>query len=471
MAVLEVRNLSHCYGAKTQMQVFAVKNVSLRVEAGELLGVIGHTGSGKSTLIQHFNGLLTPTSGEVLLDGENIFKDKATTHAARFRVGMCFQYPEYQLFEETVYKDISFGPRNMKLSDDEIDRRVRKAAQFVGLPDALLEKSPFDLSGGEKRRAAIAGVMAMEPEILVLDEPTAGLDPRGRDTILRLVEHYRTETGSTVILVSHSMEDIARMATKALVMNRGEAALYGTVDEVFSQGDKLVSMGLDVPAVTRIFLSLHDRGVPVRMLLRSLRPVAFILLFTAVLNLFYTKTGSVLFQWKFLILTDKGLYTAVFMAVRILSLVSVSALLTYTTTPTALTDGIEKLLSPLKLIKVPVHSLAMMMTLALRFIPTLIEEIDRIMSAQKARGADLETGGFIQRAKALLPVLIPLFVSAFRRAYELAFAMECRCYRGGEGRTRMKQMKLGVRDAVTAVCFVLLIAGVVLLGRFFPAVI
>ena len=211
--------------------------------------------------------------------------------------------------------------------------------------------------------------------------------------------------------------------------------------------------------------------VPVRMLLRSLRPVAFILLFTAVLNLFYTKTGSVLFQWKFVILTDKGLYTAVFMAVRILSLVSVSALLTYTTTPTALTDGIEKLLSPLKLIKVPVHSLAMMMTLALRFIPTLIEEIDRIMSAQKARGADLETGGFIQRAKALLPVLIPLFVSAFRRAYELAFAMECRCYRGGEGRTRMKQMKLGVRDAVTAVCFVLLIAGVVLLGRFFPAVI
>ncbi len=264
MAVLEVRALSHSYGAKTQLQVRAVNNVSLRVEAGELLGVIGHTGSGKSTLIQHFNGLLTPSAGEVLLDGENIFKDKQTTHAARFRVGLCFQYPEYQLFEETVYKDIAFGPRNMKLADDEIDRRVRKAAQFVGLPDALLNKSPFDLSGGEKRRAAIAGVMAMEPEILVLDEPTAGLDPKGRDTILNLVENYRKETGSTVILVSHSMEDIARLATKALVMNRGEAALFGTVDEVFSQGEKLVSMGLDVPAVTRIFLSLHARGVPVR---------------------------------------------------------------------------------------------------------------------------------------------------------------------------------------------------------------
>lgn len=264
MAELEVRSLTHRYGAKHMPQVTAVNNVSLRVQAGELLGVIGHTGSGKSTLIQHFNGLLTPTSGEVLLDGENIFRDKQATRAARFRVGLCFQYPEYQLFEETVYKDIAFGPRNMQLPQDEIDRRVRRAAQFVELPDALLEKSPFDLSGGEKRRAAIAGVLAMEPEILVLDEPTAGLDPKGRETILSLVADYRRQTGSTVILVSHSMEDIARLATKALVMNRGEVALYGTVDEVFSRGERLVAMGLDVPAVTRIFLSLHERGLPVR---------------------------------------------------------------------------------------------------------------------------------------------------------------------------------------------------------------
>ena len=257
-------HVNYIYGADTPQEVLALKDICLQIPDGQFVGIIGHTGSGKSTLIQHFNGLLTPSAGEVLLDGENIFKDKQTTHAARFRVGLCFQYPEYQLFEETVYKDIAFGPRNMKLADDEIDRRVRKAAQFVGLPDVLLNKSPFDLSGGEKRRAAIAGVMAMEPEILVLDEPTAGLDPKGRDTILNLVENYRKETGSTVILVSHSMEDIARLATKALVMNHGEAALFGTVDEVFSQGEKLVSMGLDVPAVTRIFLSLHARGVPVR---------------------------------------------------------------------------------------------------------------------------------------------------------------------------------------------------------------
>ena len=264
MAVLEVRHLTHLYGAKTPNPVYAVKDVSLRIESGELLGVIGHTGSGKSTLIQHFNALLTPTEGEVLLDGESIFKDKQTMRAARFRVGMCFQYPEYQLFEETVYKDIAFGPKNMQLDTAEIERRVHRAAQFVGLPEALLEKSPFDLSGGEKRRAAIAGVMAMEPEILVLDEPTAGLDPKGRETILTLIENYRRETGRTVIFVSHSMEDVARLATKALVMNKAEAAFYGTVDEVFSKGEQLVSMGLDVPAVTRVFLSLRQRGVPVR---------------------------------------------------------------------------------------------------------------------------------------------------------------------------------------------------------------
>ena len=264
MAVLEVRHLTHLYGAKTNNPVYAVRDVSLRVESGELLGVIGHTGSSKSTLIQHFNALLTPTEGEVLLDGENIFKDKQTMRAARFRVGMCFQYPEYQLFEETVWKDIAFGPKNMGLDAQEIDRRVKEAAAFVGLPQALLEKSPFDLSGGEKRRAAIAGVMAMEPEILVLDEPTAGLDPKGRETILTLVEQYRRQTGSTVIFVSHSMEDVARLATKALVMNRAGAAFFGTVDEVFSHGAELASMGLDVPAVTRIFLSLRDKGVPVR---------------------------------------------------------------------------------------------------------------------------------------------------------------------------------------------------------------
>ena len=228
------------------------------------------------------------------------------------------------------------------------------------------------------------------------------------------------------------------------------------------------SLGLMVLAAFAVTLLSR---VPLRMILHSLKPLIFILIFTAALNLFYTTGGNVLWHWKFLTLTDKGCFTAVFMAVRILSLVAVSALLTYTTTPTALTDGIEKLLSPLKLFKVQVHSLAMMMTLALRFIPTLMEEIDRIMRAQKARGADLETGGFVRRAKALLPILIPLFVSAFRRAYDLAYAMECRCYHGGEGRTRMKQMRFGWRDAVAAVFYALLLGGVIVCNHFFTALI
>ena len=263
MAVLETVNLTHLFGEKTFNKVSAISDVSIKVESGDFLGIIGHTGSGKSTLIQHFNGLLKPTSGKVLLDGKDINESKQSAIDARFKVGLCFQYPEYQLFEETVYKDIAFGPKNMKLSSDEIDKRVRRAAEFVGLREEHLEKSPFDLSGGEKRRAAIAGVMAMEPEILVLDEPTAGLDPLGRETVLNFISDYRKETGSTVILVSHSMDDIARFAQKALVMNKSKVALFGTVEEVFSKGEELLSMGLDVPAVTRVFIELKKMGVPV----------------------------------------------------------------------------------------------------------------------------------------------------------------------------------------------------------------
>lgn len=261
--VLEAKNVTYRYGEGTPFEVAAVEDVSFTIERGELVGVIGHTGSGKSTLIQHFNGLLPPTSGQILLDGEDIWADKTKLRSVRFRVGLCFQYPEYQLFESTVYADIAFGPKNMGLSEGEIDQRVRRAAQFVGLKEEYFEKSPFDLSGGEKRRAAIAGVMAMEPEVLILDEPTAGLDPRGRDLILELVKAYQQETESTVLLVSHSMEDVAKLATKVLVMNQSHLAMYGTVPEVYSRGEELVQMGLNVPQVTRIFMELKKRGFPV----------------------------------------------------------------------------------------------------------------------------------------------------------------------------------------------------------------
>ena len=261
--ILQIRNLSHLYSAGTPFEHKALDRVSFSVERGEFIGIIGHTGSGKSTLMQHMNGLLKPTSGRILLDGEDIWKDKKTVRQARFRVGLVFQYPEYQLFEETVYKDIAFGPKNMGLKPDEVDRRVREAAGFVGLTEQQLKVSPFDLSGGQKRRVAIAGVIAMEPEVLILDEPTAGLDPVGREEILENIQTYRRAKNATVMMVSHSMSDVARLTDRLLVMNGSRLAMDGTPDEVFRRANELVEMGLDIPEVTRVFLRLQELGLPV----------------------------------------------------------------------------------------------------------------------------------------------------------------------------------------------------------------
>ena len=261
--ILEVRDLTHIYSVGTPFEHTALDHVSFSVEKGELLGIIGHTGSGKSTLIQHLNGLLKPTGGEVLLSGQNIWESKQVTRACRFRVGLVFQYPEYQLFEETVYKDIAFGPKNMGLKPDEIDRRVREAAGFVGLKPEQLEVSPFDLSGGQKRRVAIAGVIAMEPEVLILDEPTAGLDPVGREEILGNICAYQKAKNATILMVSHSMSDVARLSDRLLVMNGSKLALMGKPEEVFSHAEELLSMGLDIPPVTRVFLDLRRRGLDV----------------------------------------------------------------------------------------------------------------------------------------------------------------------------------------------------------------
>ena len=262
--ILEIQNLDHIYSVGTPFEHVALKDVSFTVERGEFIGIIGHTGSGKSTLMQHMNGLLKPTSGKILLDGVDIWSDKKLTRQSRFRVGLVFQYPEYQLFEETVYKDIAFGPKNMGLSNEEIDRRVREAAGFVGLTEEQLEVSPFDLSGGQKRRVAIAGVIAMEPEVLILDEPTAGLDPEGREGVLNNIEAYRKAKNATVMMVSHSMSDVARLADRLLVMNGAHLAMDGTPEEVFEHAQQLLDMGLDIPEVTRVFLRLQQLGIPVR---------------------------------------------------------------------------------------------------------------------------------------------------------------------------------------------------------------
>ena len=260
---LQVQNLNHIYSQGTPFEHVALSDVSFSVERGEFIGIIGHTGSGKSTLMQHLNGLLKPTSGKILLDGKDIWQDKKTTRQSRFRVGLVFQYPEYQLFEETVYKDIAFGPKNMGLDEKEVDRRVREAAGFVGITEAQLEVSPFDLSGGQKRRVAIAGVIAMEPEILILDEPTAGLDPVGREEILQNIEAYRKAKNATVMMVSHSMNDVARLTDRLLVMCGASLAMDGTPDEVFKRSDELLEMGLDIPELTRVFMKLRQLGLDV----------------------------------------------------------------------------------------------------------------------------------------------------------------------------------------------------------------
>ena len=261
--ILQVQDLRHVYSAGTPFEHIALDDVSFSVERGEFIGVIGHTGSGKSTLMQHLNGLLKPTSGRILLDGKDIWADKKTTRQTRFRVGLVFQYPEYQLFEETVYKDIAFGPKNMGLDSKEIERRVLEAAEFVGLTHEQLLVSPFDLSGGQKRRVAIAGVLAMEPEILILDEPTAGLDPTGREDILANIQAYRKARNATVMMVSHSMNDTARLTDRLLVMKDSKLVMDGTPEQVFARSEELLSYGLDIPEVTQLFMKLRENGLDV----------------------------------------------------------------------------------------------------------------------------------------------------------------------------------------------------------------
>ena len=262
MATIQTKGLTYRYGIGTPFEKTAVDHVDLEIESGSFVGIIGHTGSGKSTLIQHLNGLLKPTEGSILLDGKDIWAEKAQMRQVRFRVGLVFQYPEYQIFEETVAKDIAFGPRNMGLAEEEVQARVKETAAIVGLSDDILEQSPFLLSGGQKRRVAIAGVMAMRPEVLILDEPTAGLDPRGREEILEEIKAYRRQTGATILLVSHSMEDVARHAQKILVMNAGKVFCYGTVENVFRRSQELQAIGLAVPQITRVCKARRAKGIP-----------------------------------------------------------------------------------------------------------------------------------------------------------------------------------------------------------------
>lgn len=263
MSILEIKNLTHTYSGSSPFTNDAVSDVSLSIEKGEIVGIIGHTGSGKSTLVQHLNGLLKPTEGTVLFENEDIWANPKEIRKIRSKVGLVFQYPEYQLFEDTVFKDISFGPRNMGLSDTEINATVVEICGIVGIKPEYFEKSPFDLSGGEKRRVAIAGVLAMKPQVIVFDEPTAGLDPKGREDVMGIISQYRKATGATVVIISHSMEDMAQLADRILVMNKGKVFKFGTVAEVFSDASELKQIGLNVPIVTRVLLKLKEMGVDI----------------------------------------------------------------------------------------------------------------------------------------------------------------------------------------------------------------
>lgn len=261
MAELRVENLSHVYSAGTPFQKTAIENINVTIPAGQFVGVLGHTGSGKSTFIQHLNALLQPSAGKILLDGEDINRDKKSRHDVKWKVGLVFQYPEYQLFEETVFADIAFGPKNMGLKKEEIDERVREAAGFVGVEDSLFDKSPLELSGGQKRRIAIAGVIAMRPEILILDEPTAGLDPAGCRQIMDNIRRYQRETGATVLIVSHNMDDAARLCARLLVFDHGKLVMDGTPEEIFSHPQELIDIGLAVPQATALAMVLREKGM------------------------------------------------------------------------------------------------------------------------------------------------------------------------------------------------------------------
>lgn len=263
MSVLQVKNLSYTYGGNTPIVNAAVNDVSFTVEEGEILGIIGHTGSGKSTLCSHLNGLLKPTDGQVLIENKDIWENPKEIRKVRSKVGLVFQYPEYQLFEETVYADIAFGPKNMGLKDEELNKRVLDTCEIIGIKEEYLQKSPFDLSGGEKRRVAIAGVMAMRPQVIIFDEPTAGLDPRGRQDVMEIISQYRKATGATVIIISHSMEDMAYLTDKLLVMSEGRLVMFDKTENVFKKGDMLRKIGLNVPIVTRVFYELKEMGVDV----------------------------------------------------------------------------------------------------------------------------------------------------------------------------------------------------------------
>ncbi|QCZ46452.1 Cobalt import ATP-binding protein CbiO 1 [Levilactobacillus brevis] len=545
MAVaIAFEHVTYTYQAGTPMAHTALTDVSLTVPDRGYLAIIGHTGSGKSTLIQQLNALLKPTSGTIKIDEFTITPE--TTNAAlkplRQHVGMVFQFPENQLFEETVRQDIAFGPKNFGMAEADALALADEMLTTVGLDQSYAERSPFELSGGQMRRVAIAGVLAMQPKVLVLDEPTAGLDPQGRQEMMRLFARLHQEQGLTIVLVTHQMEDVAQYAEQVAVMHEGRLMKFGTPADVFSNREWLQDHQLDVPQAAQFARRLRDRGltlpkqpltadqladylaqqwaqrgqimsnfifgrylpldsvvhrldpraklmlsfcyiivvflanniwsyailiaftvgailsskISLGFFLKGIRPLLWLIVFTVVLQLLFSPAGGhTYFHWAFINVTQDGLINAGYIFVRFLLIIMMSTLLTLSTQPLDIATGLASLMKPLRWVKVPVDTLAMMLSIALRFVPTLMDEATKIMNAQRARGVDFGEGGLFKQAKSLIPLMVPLFMSAFNRAEDLSTAMEARGYQDSEHRSQYRILTWQRRDTVTWLLFLL----------------
>ena len=504
--MIELRNISYSY---PDSKSAALDSVSVNIKPGIITAIIGKTGSGKSTLAEIISGITAPDSGTITIDSKPIKSSK--------KPGIVFQYPEYQLFEDTVYNDIAYGPKNLGIKGDDLDKCVKDAAKKVGLSEALLSHTPFELSGGEKRLAAIAGILAMRPAVLILDEPAAGLDPIGCSRIFDIMhELVAGDPEMTVIFITHSMDDAAESADEIIALDNGHIAAAGKPREIFTDRELLKRCGLDLPSAASLIYELQrigldigeeftadgvyravcrllERGditigryieadsplhradarskiiatliysisvfvlhepltigiltlftaaavfisnVPIRAMLKGLKPLRWFILFTVVMSIF-TSDGSTLWQWQIFRITDNGIKTAVMLSLKFLLLVSGTSLMTLTTPPIALTDGLARLMKPLKLIKLPVDDIAMMISITLRFIPIFAGEAEKISKAQRARGASFKEKGF-GKIKAILPMTVPLFISVLRKSEELALAMDARCYGKRSRRPRKK---------------------------------
>ena len=567
---LELRDVTYSYDGTNN----AIEDIDLTLDYSRIVGIAGHTGSGKSTLIQHLNGVLHPTAGQVLLDGVDL-AHKQHRNAAVAQVGVVFQDPEQQLFGQSVLEDVAFGPRNLGLDDTQVQERVHWALRKVGMDDAdVWDKSPFELSGGQQRRVALAGVLAMEPRLLVLDEPVAGLDPAGHDYLLALIRKLHAD-GMGIVIVSHDMNDLAQLCDRIVVLNNGRIEMDGAPNEVFAQATRLRAIGLGVPDAQRVALDLRDAGMPladdtlfcdvesladaiaaafaadepvprrsgrgqgverypseiplpppnslreqerlspatarrrsvvhrmdprvkltlllvyiaiallakswlalgvlaaftvaffaaarisVREALGAWLPLSFIVLLTLIANLFFVQGGTEYVSWGFIHISHDGVHQALFMGARLSLLLFAAVLLTLTTTPLDLTDGMESMLAPFKRIGVPAHELSMIAGIALRFLPQLNTEFKQTRAAQLSRGAKLGTGHMGERWRALKALLVPLFAGAFRHADTLAAAMDARCYHGTDGRTRLHPLELSARDAWGTAAMLLLAVAVI----------